>query len=100
MSEHLLGTEHVLAGLLPAPLTPDISLDGSLRCSRSHDSATVLVVGALLAAALAASLIAGRIRVPGLVLFLGLGMVVGSDVRLDPIRRLRRAHRSAWWRCR
>jgi potassium/hydrogen antiporter len=39
----------------------------------------VLIVGALLAAALAASLLAGRIRVPGLVLFLGLGMAVGSD---------------------
>ncbi|MET0685134.1 MAG: potassium/proton antiporter [Solirubrobacteraceae bacterium] len=44
-----------------------------------HDSATVLIVGALLAAALAASLIAGRLRLPGLVLFLGLGMLVGSD---------------------
>ena len=44
-----------------------------------HDSASVLIVGALLAAALAASLIAGRLRLPGLVLFLGLGMLVGSD---------------------
>jgi cell volume regulation protein A len=39
----------------------------------------VLIVGALLAAALAASLIAGRLRLPGLVLFLGVGMLVGSD---------------------
>ena len=39
----------------------------------------VLIAGALLAAALAASLLAGRIRVPGLVLFLGLGMAIGSD---------------------
>ena len=39
----------------------------------------ILIVGALLAAALAASLIAGRLRLPGLVLFLGLGMLVGSD---------------------
>jgi cell volume regulation protein A len=44
-----------------------------------HDSASVLIVGALLAAALAASLIAGRLRLPGLVVFLGLGMLVGSD---------------------
>jgi cell volume regulation protein A len=44
-----------------------------------HDDASVLIVGALLAAALAASLIAGRLRLPGLVLFLGLGMLVGSD---------------------
>ncbi len=44
-----------------------------------HDSASVLIVGALLAAALGASLIAGRLRLPGLVLFLGLGMLVGSD---------------------
>jgi cell volume regulation protein A len=39
----------------------------------------ILAGGALLAGALAASLLAGRIRVPGLVLFLGLGMLIGSD---------------------
>jgi potassium/hydrogen antiporter len=39
----------------------------------------ILVAGALLATALGASLIAGRLRVPGLVAFLGLGMAVGSD---------------------
>src|SRR3954454_2778156 len=39
----------------------------------------LLAGGALLAAALCASLLAGRLRVPGLVLFLGVGMVVGSD---------------------
>ena len=39
----------------------------------------VLVVGLLLAAALAASLAAGQLRMPGLVLVLGLGMVIGSD---------------------
>ena len=39
----------------------------------------ILVVGALLVAALVATLAAGRLKVPGLVLFLGLGMVVGSD---------------------
>jgi cell volume regulation protein A len=40
---------------------------------------TILVAGALLAGALGASLLAGRLRVPGLVAFLGLGMGVGSD---------------------
>jgi cell volume regulation protein A len=39
----------------------------------------ILVAGALLATALAASLLAGRLRVPGLVGFLGIGMAVGSD---------------------
>ena len=39
----------------------------------------ILVAGALLLAGIAASLAAGRIRVPGLVLFLGLGMAIGSD---------------------
>src|SRR5689334_17867224 len=39
----------------------------------------ILAAGALLAAALGASLLAGRIRVPGLLLFLGLGMALGSD---------------------
>src|SRR4051794_4156886 len=36
-------------------------------------------MGALLAAGIAASLLAGRLRLPGLVLVLVLGMVVGSD---------------------
>ncbi|MDX6638062.1 MAG: potassium/hydrogen antiporter [Solirubrobacterales bacterium] len=39
----------------------------------------VLVAGALLAAGLFASLLAVRMRVPSLVLFLGLGMAIGSD---------------------
>ncbi len=39
----------------------------------------ILAAGALLAAALGASLLAGRIRVPGLVLFLALGMALGTD---------------------
>ena len=43
------------------------------------DGERILIVGALLAAALAASLVAGRLRLPGLVLFLGLGMLIGSD---------------------
>jgi potassium/hydrogen antiporter len=38
-----------------------------------------LVVGSLLAAGIGASLLAGRLRLPGLVLVLVLGMVIGSD---------------------
>jgi cell volume regulation protein A len=44
-----------------------------------HDGERILIVGALLSAGLLASLLASRVRVPGLVLFLGVGMVVGSD---------------------
>jgi cell volume regulation protein A len=44
-----------------------------------HEGQTILVVGALLAVALSASLLAGRLRVPGLVTFLAIGMIVGSD---------------------
>ena len=43
------------------------------------DGHLVLVAGALLTAGLAASLLAGRLRLPSLVLFLGVGMAVGSD---------------------
>jgi cell volume regulation protein A len=39
----------------------------------------ILAAGGLLALGLAASLLAGRLRIPGLVLFLGVGMLVGSD---------------------
>jgi cell volume regulation protein A len=39
----------------------------------------LLFTGLLLAAGLAVSLLAGRLRVPGLVLVLGLGMALGSD---------------------
>ena len=44
-----------------------------------HEGSIILAAGALLALGLGASLLAGRLRIPGLVLFLGLGMVVGSD---------------------
>ena len=43
------------------------------------DEEFIIVAGLLLTGGLAASLMAGRIRLPGLVLFLGLGMLVGSD---------------------
>jgi potassium/hydrogen antiporter len=39
----------------------------------------VLAAGAMLAAGIGATLIAGRLQLPGLVLFLGLGMLIGSD---------------------
>lgn len=40
----------------------------------------ILAVGGLLAAGVAASLLAAQMRVPGLLLFLAVGMVLGSDV--------------------
>jgi cell volume regulation protein A len=43
------------------------------------DGTLILVAGALLALAIGATLVAGRLRVPGLVLFLGLGMAIGSE---------------------
>jgi cell volume regulation protein A len=43
------------------------------------DGQLILVAGALLAGGVGASLLAVRLRVPGLVLFLGLGMLIGSD---------------------
>jgi cell volume regulation protein A len=43
------------------------------------DGELILVAGALLAGGIAASLLAQRIRLPGLLLFLALGMVIGSD---------------------
>ena len=44
-----------------------------------HVGQLILTAGALLAAGLFASLLAGRMRVPSLVLFLGVGMAIGSD---------------------
>jgi cell volume regulation protein A len=43
------------------------------------DHELILVAGALLAVGLAAAKVADRVRVPGLLLFLGLGMLVGSE---------------------
>ena len=39
----------------------------------------ILIAGLLMLASLSASLLAGRLRVPGLLLFLGIGMAIGSD---------------------
>jgi potassium/hydrogen antiporter len=44
-----------------------------------HDAELILIAGALLAAGTGAALLAERVRVPGLVLFLGLGMLAGSE---------------------
>jgi cell volume regulation protein A len=44
-----------------------------------NEGRLVLIVGVLLAAGLIASLAAGRLRLPGLVLVLGVGMLIGSD---------------------
>src|SRR4051794_24956285 len=43
------------------------------------DGERILITGVLLALGLAASLAAGRLRLPGLVAILGLGMLLGSD---------------------
>lgn len=43
------------------------------------DGTLILASGALLSLGLAASLLAGRLRVPALVLFIGAGMAIGSD---------------------
>jgi potassium/hydrogen antiporter len=43
------------------------------------DGELILVAGALLAGGMLASLVAGRLRVPGLLLFLFLGMAIGTD---------------------
>ena len=43
------------------------------------DGHLILVAGAMLAAGIAASLLAGRLRVPGLLLVLAVGMAIGSD---------------------
>jgi potassium/hydrogen antiporter len=44
-----------------------------------QDAELILVGGALLALGIAAALVADRVQVPGLLLFLGLGMLVGSE---------------------
>jgi cell volume regulation protein A len=44
-----------------------------------HDAELILAAGALLAAGIGGALLADRVRVPGLLLFLGLGMLAGSE---------------------
>ena len=43
------------------------------------DANLILIAGALMVGGLLATVAAGRLRLPGLVLFLGLGMAIGSD---------------------
>ena len=45
----------------------------------AHDAELILVAGTLLAAGIVGGLLADRLRVPGLLLFLGLGMLAGSE---------------------
>jgi cell volume regulation protein A len=47
--------------------------------SNVGDGELILIAGGLLTAGLLASLLAARVRVPGLVLFLAVGMLFGSD---------------------
>ena len=58
-----------------------------------HDGQLILIAGTLLAGGLLASLLAGRVRVPSLLLFLGLGMAIGSDglgwIEFDDVRLAR-----------
>jgi potassium/hydrogen antiporter len=44
-----------------------------------YDAELILVTGGLLAAGIAGALLADRVRIPGLLLFLGLGMLAGSE---------------------
>src|SRR6185437_1168247 len=45
----------------------------------NHDAELILIAGGLLTAGVAASLLATRLRLPALVLFLGLGLAIGTD---------------------
>jgi cell volume regulation protein A len=44
-----------------------------------HDAELILIAGALLAAGILGALLADRVRIPGLLLFLALGMLAGSE---------------------
>src|ERR1700759_439235 len=44
-----------------------------------HDAVLILIAGVLLAAGIAGALLADRVRGPALLLFLGLGMLAGSE---------------------
>jgi cell volume regulation protein A len=66
-------------GVGPAVRRPFVRVRIGCDGSGVTDGHLILAAGALLAAGLLASLLAGRLRVPSLVLFLGLGMLLGSD---------------------
>ena len=61
-------------GAQPPVLTGPCCYTGDMS-----DANLILITGGLLIAGLLATVVAGRLRVPGLLLFLGLGMAVGSD---------------------
>jgi potassium/hydrogen antiporter len=44
-----------------------------------HDAELILIAGSLLAAGIVGALLAERLRIPGLLIFLGLGMLAGSE---------------------
>jgi cell volume regulation protein A len=44
-----------------------------------HDAELILIAGLLLSAGIAGALLADRLRIPGLLIFLGLGMLAGSQ---------------------
>jgi len=58
-----------------------------------HDAELILIIGALLSAGILGALLADRIRIPGLLLFLGLGMLAGSEgiggIEFDDVRLAR-----------
>ena len=56
------------------------------------DGNLILVGGALLAAGLVMSLVATRVRLPALLLFLGIGMVIGDDGLSERFRHGKRNH--------
>ena len=58
--------------------TSEVVRLGSARWA-DHDAELILIAGALLAAGIVGALLADRVRVPGLLLFLGLGMLAGSE---------------------
>jgi cell volume regulation protein A len=45
----------------------------------AHDGEIILIAGGLLAAGIVGALLADRLRIPGLLIFLGLGMIAGSQ---------------------
>jgi potassium/hydrogen antiporter len=45
----------------------------------AHDGEIILIAGGLLAAGIVGALLADRLRIPGLLIFLGLGMLAGSQ---------------------
>jgi NhaP-type Na+/H+ or K+/H+ antiporter len=60
----------------PIPITPPARATVE---AMTHDAELILAVGAVLTAGVAVAGLANRLRLPALVLFAGLGMLVGSD---------------------